>query len=177
MHRNLLILVGMLWLVAPCQVADFATTYEGKRIPILRSGDAILIHVKHAAGAFGWDVKFVNDDRLLVACRVDICVPLRLEMVQHTQQQSQLYVDADALGQVLGFATVKKGDAITLRRRGTATKDHFGVSAYHADWGKTRGFLVGQTLPDIPLIDLGGNEVRFGKFLGKRYIIYGWASW
>ncbi|MEM9283590.1 MAG: hypothetical protein AAGA96_17345 [Verrucomicrobiota bacterium] len=49
--------------------------------------------------------------------------------------------------------------------------------AYHAEWGPDRGFEPGQTVPDIPLIDLDGNEVRFDAFLGKRYIIYGWASW
>ena len=27
------------------------------------------------------------------------------------------------------------------------------------------------------LVDLNGNEVRFSQFLGKRYILYVWASW
>ncbi|MEM6277855.1 MAG: hypothetical protein AAF733_00150 [Verrucomicrobiota bacterium] len=49
--------------------------------------------------------------------------------------------------------------------------------AYHAEWGPSRGFEPGKTVPDIPLIDLDGKEVRFDRFLGKRYVLYGWASW
>ncbi len=45
------------------------------------------------------------------------------------------------------------------------------------DWPQGRGFAVGDTIPDIPLVDLEGNEVRFSKFLGKRYVLYCWASW
>ena len=45
------------------------------------------------------------------------------------------------------------------------------------DWPEGRGFEVGQTLPDIPLINMEGDEVRFDQFLGKRYIVYCWASW
>jgi peroxiredoxin len=40
-----------------------------------------------------------------------------------------------------------------------------------------RGFEKGQTLPDISLINLEGEEVRFSDFLGKQYVLYGWASW
>ncbi|MEM7013187.1 MAG: hypothetical protein AAF585_17075 [Verrucomicrobiota bacterium] len=40
-----------------------------------------------------------------------------------------------------------------------------------------RGFMVGQMLPDISLTDLKGDEVRFSDFLGKQFVIYGWASW
>jgi hypothetical protein len=51
------------------------------------------------------------------------------------------------------------------------------VPAYNAPWPKGRGFGVGQTVPDIPLINLKGEEVRFSRFLGKQYIVYCWASW
>ena len=43
-------------------------------------------------------------------------------------------------------------------------------------WPKDRGFNVGQTVPDIPLYDMKGNEVRFSRYLGKQYILYVWAS-
>lgn len=42
---------------------------------------------------------------------------------------------------------------------------------------EARGFEPGQTLPDIALTDLEGKEVRFSDFLGKQYVLYGWASW
>ena len=44
-------------------------------------------------------------------------------------------------------------------------------------FAQDRGFEPGQTLPDIALVDLDGKEVRFSDFLGKRYVLYGWASW
>lgn len=59
----------------------------------------------------------------------------------------------------------------------TDMKESAESTAYHAEWGPSRGFKPGETLPDIPLMDLEGNEVRFDQFLGKRYILYGWASW
>lgn len=43
--------------------------------------------------------------------------------------------------------------------------------------GKGRGFGIGQTVPDIPLTNMEGEEVRLSQFLGKRYILYCWASW
>lgn len=47
----------------------------------------------------------------------------------------------------------------------------------YAETETPRGFDVGQTLPDISLINLDGEEVRFSDFLGKQYVLYGWASW
>ena len=49
--------------------------------------------------------------------------------------------------------------------------------AYADEWQEGRGFDVGDTVPDIPLVDLDGGEVRFSEFLGKRYVLYCWASW
>ncbi len=48
---------------------------------------------------------------------------------------------------------------------------------YTADWPSGRGFEVGDTVPDIPLVDMNGDEIRFSNFLGKRYVLYCWASW
>lgn len=51
------------------------------------------------------------------------------------------------------------------------------AKGYNSPWPKGRGFEVGQTVPDIPLYDMQGNEVRFSSYLGKQYILYCWASW
>lgn len=48
---------------------------------------------------------------------------------------------------------------------------------YAQTWPEGRGFEVGDTIPDIPLVNLEGDEVRFSEFLGKRYVLYCWASW
>ncbi len=111
----------------------------------------------------------------MVLCRDKLCVPVDLEQVAHLKNGDQLYIDADALGKILGFSPELADKRVTLKPTGPETFDD--RSAYHAGWPSGRGFEVGQTLPDIPLIDLEGNEVRFSDFLGKRYVIYGWASW
>jgi len=59
----------------------------------------------------------------------------------------------------------------------SAISDVNDVPAYNADWGPRRGFRQGDTVPDLPFVDLDGNEVRFSQFLGKRYILYCRASW
>lgn len=59
----------------------------------------------------------------------------------------------------------------------SAISDVNDVPAYNADWGPRRGFRQGDTVPDLPIVDLDGNEVRFSQFLGKRYILYCRASW
>lgn len=68
------------------------------------------------------------------------------------------------------IATAAGADALTDARSDTP-------DSYNKPWPENRGFAVGQTLPDIPLIDLDGNEVRFSAFLGKRYVLFCWASW
>lgn len=48
---------------------------------------------------------------------------------------------------------------------------------YGQAWPEGRGFKVGDTVPDIPLTDMDGKEVRLSEYLGKRYVLYCWASW
>lgn len=66
---------------------------------------------------------------------------------------------------------------IPMSSIGLAQKEAAIPYAYANNWPEGRGFDVGKTVPDIPLIDLEGNEVRFSNFLGKRYVLYCWASW
>lgn len=77
---------------------------------------------------------------------------------------------------VIGPANVFAGDGTKKDTKPTKKSKELNP-AYNAEWGKGRGFEVGQTLPDIPLYDLNGKEVRFSKFLGKQCIVYAWASW
>lgn len=66
---------------------------------------------------------------------------------------------------------------LLLISSGVSAGTNSSVPDYNAPWPRERGFKVGQTVPDIPFYDMNGNEVRFSKFLGKRYVLYCWASW
>ncbi len=143
-----------------------------------RDGETLLLPVNDVAQAMGWEVKVVSAGKLLAFCRDDICIPIQLETVKQRMLPGGLYVDARALSRPLGLMVVEEGGAVSIRKAAANVNDDVsGIPAYNAAWGPNRGFRKGQTVPDIPLFDLQGKEVRFSKFLGKQYIIYVWASW
>lgn len=155
---------------------------QDSSVRLLRSDDQWLIHVNDAAGTRGWEAKIVKPGKLLTLCRdgeQGVCIPVRLDQHTHRVQPEGLYLDAARIERILRVRlTAAQGtrgtlvDATDLPDQKTRPAD-----GYNVVWPEGRGFRVGQRLPDIPLSDLDGNEVRFGKFLGKRYILYCWASW
>lgn len=132
----------------------------------------VLVSVAEAGKQFGWEPKLEGDT--LVLCRDELCVPVDLNQVAHQKSKDGLFVDAETLGKIMDFSFQVADKQVNLHPGRDAVAES---SSYHSSWPEGRGFKHGQTLPDIPLIDLEGNEVRFGDFLGKRYLIYGWASW
>ena len=136
----------------------------------------VLLDADAAAKAFGWTWKVVTPNLLGTFCRDTGCIPLRLANLKTKTTDGRLFIDATAIGAALGFRIKRKNGELLLSPAKDKGADG-DLPAYNAAWGKGRGFRVGQTLPDIPLTDLNGDEVRFSKFLGKRYIIYCWASW
>lgn len=177
----LLLLSGMLTAVTPARAGEPTAAVEGSesRVPFERDGSNVLLDIQKAANAFGWEAKVVTPGKLATVCRAGdagYCVPIRLNKVASRRTSAGLFVDADALGKALGFETVERDGNVTLKRleKPRSTPE---TAGYNADRGGGRGFQVGQTLPDIPLYDMDGNEVRFSRFLGKQYIIYCWASW
>ena len=107
-----------------------------------------------------------------------LCIPVQLTADNHRGDDQNVMVVADILSKALRCRVVESGGKVTLAQVVGEQSDVAGdLPAYNADWGPGRGFRAGDTLPDIPLVDLEGNEVRFSQFLGKRYILYCWASW
>lgn len=145
-------------------------------IPFVKLDDRILFDVDAAAKTLGWKWEVVTSNRLGKFCRDVGCVPLRLTKIKTKTIKGRLFVDAEAIGTALRFSVSQQDGKILVTPVKTKPADD-AQPAYNAAWGKGRGFRVGQTVPDIPLTDMAGNEVRFSKFLGKRYIIYCWASW
>jgi hypothetical protein len=147
----------------------------------LRQDEWLFLHCADVAAQLDWELKIIQPDRLATFCRdgdENVCIPILLKPSNHLSK-SDLYVRADVLVEALGFQVRDLDGNVTILNRDdafavTPRKQH---TAYNSVWSEGRGFRTGQTLPDIPLVDLEGNEVRFGQFLGKRYIIYCWASW
>ncbi len=163
-------------LTLPTTAAE--TTLKPAVVKSIHSGKHLLVSVDEAAKAFGWEGKVVTPGKLLTLCRGTICIPLRLDQVKHEKKAGRLYVEAQALASALGTSveeTGKPGEALLKPTK--AAGEETSPPAYHADFGPGRGFQKGQTVPDIPLYDLNGKEVRFSDFLGKRYLLYIWASW
>lgn len=161
--------------------ADVAAVQDSEKRVELKQHDGIdLLQVNQAAAAWNWTIKIVGegDKRLIAVCRDTICIPLPLKGSVHIETKAGIFIDAKKLGRVMGFALTRNNNRVVLVPADDDAKPSDSDSAaYHDAWGKDRGFRKGQTLPDIPLVDLDGQEVRFGNFLGKQYVIYGWASW
>lgn len=189
------IMYGMLFLVVTGSFAarssaqtrradgDGSLRIEGPapRVAVLRLDSTRLVNVDETAKALGWEAKVVLPGKLLTLCRGGDdghCIPIRLAGVAFKETAEGMYLEATIVERALQiqFSDEKSGSVAVE----SAAAPAFGedeIPAYNANWGPGRGFRVGQTLPDIPLIDLEGREVRFSEYLGKRYIIYCWASW
>jgi len=163
--------------------AEESATVSGskRRVELARKDKTLFLHVNQAAEAFGWQTKIVIPGKLLTLCRdgkAGLCIPLLLQKVETLRIEETLFVEANALARALRFSIDDRKNHVTLSPATSKdTKEDSDVPAYNSVWGKGRGFRVGQTLPDIPLYNMRGREVRFSKFLGKQYIVYCWASW
>lgn len=167
----LVLSLGLTMLRVSAADAPAGGTFEAQR-----DGDALLVNAKDAAQALGYEAKLVSDGELLTLCRETVCIPLRLSLTKHAVVEGRLHVDAAALAKAMHAAFKADGTKVTFTPgAGNAEGDE--PAAYNAAWGTGRGFAKGETLPDLPFYDLEGNEARFGQFLGKRYVIYVWASW
>lgn len=151
-------------------------------VRFLRNDKTLLLHAADTAAAFGWEAKVVTKGRLLTICRDaddanGACIPVRLDKTAHRDLDAGLFVDAEVLAGALRFTVERQDGKVSLKKTEPTDAVDSDVPAYNAAWGAGRGFRPGQTLPDIPLVDTDGEEVRFSRFLGKRYILYVWASW
>ena len=178
--RHKALLIG---LILAATAAAGAQPGQPARVRSARAGDRLLLNAADLAGALGFELKVVEPGRLVTFCRDQqeggLCIPVRLEEGNYGQEDEQLLIAADVVRRALQFRVIESGGRVTVEAIGEkATRDDPRRSpGYNDHWGPGRGFGRGQTLPDIPLVDMAGSEVRFSQFLGKRYILYCWASW
>ena len=153
---------------------------DTENIRFTREANTVFLNGPDVAGELGYKFKIVSP-RLATFCREGssgICIPVRLTKENHRGAGKDLVVAADALASALRFRVTDIGEKARIARSELPTVGgDIATPAYNAAWGKGRGFRQGETLPDIPLVNLTGDEVRFSQFLGKRYILYCWASW
>lgn len=146
-----------------------------------RHGDVLFVRCSELAEVLGYEFKVVQPGRLITFCRdgdEGFCIPVQLDDRNHRGNDNRLMLSADVAGNALRVRITDADGSVEVERLPPAgIADKQSAPAYNADWGRGRGFNQGDTLPDIPLLDMQGNEVRFSQFLGKRYILYCWASW
>ncbi len=155
---------------------------QADAIRFSRDRTILFLNADDLARSLKFELKVVDPRRLVTFCRDKdggYCIPIRLTAENHRRNGEQLLIAADVVSQALRFRFAETGGRITITA-GTepATGDTATTTpGYNARWKPGRGFGQGDTLPDIPLVDVSGSEVRFSQFLGQRYILYCWASW
>ncbi len=162
--------------------AEKVATAQGSNLTVrvMKSDSQLLLHVSDTAKAFGWEAKIVVPGKLITICSEGeggVCIPLRLKKLKSSGTGEELYVEAAALEKALSFRAVETDGKILLKREMPSRMPRTRFPPTTPLGGKGRGFHEGETLPDIPLYDMEGNEVRFSQFLGQQYILYCWASW
>ena len=173
--------LGML-LLGMLLFAEVSIAAEPEGIRFARQGDELFLNAADVAGALGFEFKVVDPGRLVTFCREQeggVCIPFALAKGNHQRKGEQLLIAAKSASQALRFQLAEADGRVTIVARTGSPDEETAMAAQglNAPWGDGRGFSKGQTLPDIPLVDVAGNEVRFSQFLGKRYILYCWASW
>ena len=170
-------LVGLI-LISPAALAQ----QRSESIRFSRDKDVLFLNAADLAKSLELELKIVDPQGLVTFCRDKdggFCIPVRLGADNHRHDGEQLLIAADVVRKALRFKVVEVGERITIvaNPQSPVSDERIGAPGYNAPWEAGRGFAKGYTLPDIPLVDVTGNEVRFSQFLGNRYILYCWASW
>jgi len=182
-HRRLWnTLIGLIGLILISPWAVAAEPAKPDVIRFSRDKGVLFLNAADLASSLNFGLKVVDPLRLVTFCRdtdAGYCIPIRLTADNQRRDGEQLLIAADVVSQALRFQTIESNGKITIvpQTERPATEVPIAGGGYNAEWGRGRGFGQGDTLPDIPLVDVAGNEVRFSQFLGKRYILYCWASW
>lgn len=159
---------------------DWAVQASEGAVRFKRSGEKLFVQAADIAEQLDLKLEIVQHGRLVTFCTADekaICIPIRLTDGQYLLEQDTLMLAAGLVEDSLGVIFELAGDKLHMNLSDSPQDSLAPIPAYNEHWGTGRGFREGQTVPDIPLVDLDGREVRFSKFLGQRYILYCWASW
>jgi hypothetical protein len=174
--------ICLLALILISKTASAAEPQEADAIRFLRDKKVLYLNAADVAKSLALELKIVDPQRLVTFCKTKdggYCIPIRLVADNHRRDGEQLLLAVDVVSQALRFRVVETANKVTIVPQPArfVREGQIAAPGYNAPWGPGRGFREGDTLPDIPFADVAGNEVRFSQFLGKRYILYCWASW
>ncbi len=171
MCRCLVLCVGFIVTAIDSVHAD-GVRFEGQ-------GETLFLNAMDVASTIAMKFEVVRPGELATFCSVGdgVCIPIRITPENSHASDGGLLIAADIVGKSLNVKVTHEENIVRVTKLPQTTDKVKNITAYNAAWGQGRGFQQGQTLPDIPLIDMDGQEVRFSKYLGKRYVLYCWASW
>jgi hypothetical protein len=115
------------------------------------TGDGTSVDAADLADATGWVLKPEG------LCKGEVCVPLLGRTITPSDGRIDLVAWAEALRLPLAL-DVEEGVAAVV-----PAPDDAPVS--------------GGAAPELVLPDVDGNEVSFGRFLGRKRLLLAWASW
>lgn len=177
--QKLLCFGALLLSAVPC-AAQLLTSAD--KVSVVTESGRSYVHAVELGTAIDLEFKVVQTAKLATYCSVGedaICIPLQLNTDNYLLQAETSYLSIDLVEEALSVTIAVDGKTavVSVEADGTPTDKASSVAGYNADWPEGRGFRPGNTVPDIPLTVVDGREVRFSEFLGKRYILYCWASW
>ena len=149
-------------------------------ISVIRRAGQSYVDAVAVGEAVAMEFKVVQPSKLATYCSAGeqpLCIPVPLNDANFVNDGQRAYLSVDAIRAALSVTLTIDGDRATIKERPQDAQAAVQQTGYNADWPTGRGFRPGDTVPDIPLTRIDGREVRFSEFLGKRYILYCWASW
>lgn len=168
----------LLLLATVCLMAN-ANALAQQPLNTVVDGDECFVSAADLAAALNMKLETFPQNKMLTFCSSGadaICIPVRLTETNSRSRNSEIFLlKSKAESTLLVSISVKGKTAFATPKDPTEPIDL--TEGYNSAWPAGRGFNLGETVPDIPLVDMKGQEVRFSEFLGKRYILYCWASW
>jgi hypothetical protein len=135
------------------------------KVPVHRSEGRGYVPAEPLAQALGVEIK-AEGSAALAFCVLDVCalVPTDGSDARVVRRDGRVWVSLNAVPELLyaQYAWDEGRGMLTLARdRG----------------GSPGGLSPGQALPPLTLPDLDGKDVSFSSFLGRKMVLFTWASW
>lgn len=171
--------MSRLFLMASLFLIANANAFAQQPIGTIAVGDSSFVSAADLAASLNMKLEVIPRNNMLTFCSTGpdaICIPLRLTDANSIRKKDMTFLLQSEAESILSVSISVNGkSAIATPQKAASHVDL--TEGYNSAWPTGRGFNLGETVPDIPLVGMDGQEVRFSEYLGKRYILYCWASW